>query len=253
MLQIIKEKLSDYIEFDSDKIFKNHGDIIRIFGGAIRDIIANQPIRDVDILIGSRSLDRMEELLDMEGYFYMEGLTPKDLSECYSKIQIINEPRTWVKGSKIIQLIKPATDNRKLFTPEQRTKNHSIYESYYKASFANLISNVDISCCGVSYDGRNLYENFPYAITHCHNLIFKVNTLAMMFNKDRISLRVEKLTNRGWSKFDDDKTIERDVKINSLISEDISNIPYIIEYTPKYPSKFEMDPNDFSFDDYDFI
>lgn len=39
----IRKSLNEYLEFDSDKLFKSQF-IVRIFGGAIRDIIAGQDI-----------------------------------------------------------------------------------------------------------------------------------------------------------------------------------------------------------------
>ena len=254
MKEIIKQKLDEYLEFDSDKLFR-YTDLVRVFGGAIRDIIADQPIHDIDILIGSRSIQILETFIQSEGYHYMDGLIPKDLSSIYTNIRVINEPRTWVKNGKIIQLIKPATSSQKLFSRDQRTKNHSIIDSYYKSSFANLISNVDLSCCGVSYDGKDLYENFPYAITHCKNKIFSVNKNAMMYNPDRITHRCQKMIlDRGWTQFDDSKSMERDIKISNLIDNDISRISYVIEYKPNYPTDIShpLDEDNFDFN-FNFI
>jgi len=250
MINIIKKELDDYLEFDSNKLFK-HTDLIRVFGGAIRDIIAEQPIHDVDILVGSRSLTILETLLNIEGYHHMTSLCPKDLQGCYTNIRVINEPHTWVKGSKVIQLIGPATGSPRMFSSDQKNKQHSVLESYYKASFTKLISNVDLSCCGVSYDGKNLYENFPSAILHCKNKVFKVNEGALMYNPDRIIHRTYKMAQeRGWTQFDDDdKVMNRDIKINLLINEDMSNIAYVAEYKTQYPKFFEIEESDFNFDD----
>ena len=44
----IRKSLNDYLEFDSDELFKSKFNIVRIFGGAIRDIIADQNINDVE-------------------------------------------------------------------------------------------------------------------------------------------------------------------------------------------------------------
>jgi tRNA nucleotidyltransferase/poly(A) polymerase len=51
--------------------------LVRIFGGAIRDIIAEQQINDVDILVGAQSSRLVELTLKEQGYTYMESLTPK--------------------------------------------------------------------------------------------------------------------------------------------------------------------------------
>ena len=41
---MIKEKLDEYLEFDSNELFNFKNSLVRVFGGAIRDIIANMPI-----------------------------------------------------------------------------------------------------------------------------------------------------------------------------------------------------------------
>ena len=74
---MIKEKLDEYLEFDSNLLFnrtpilcKYGGKVkrlVRVFGGAIRDIIAGQPINDVDILVGAQSSRLVELTLKEEG------------------------------------------------------------------------------------------------------------------------------------------------------------------------------------------
>lgn len=171
MIEKIKNTLDEYIEFDSSKLFKNNFNLVRIFGGAIRDIIADQKINDIDIICGSKSIKYIEFILENNGYQFMEGLNGKDLQVMYSDIHIINEPHTWIKGSKIIQLIRPV-----------------VY-----SGFKDLISNVDLSCCGVSWDGETLHEDFPNAILHCQNKVFSVNSLAKMYSEKRAQHRIVKL------------------------------------------------------------
>ena len=146
---MIKEKLDEYLEFDSNLLFNRTPidgysiklkRLVRVFGGAIRDIISGQKINDVDILVASQSLELVEFTLKESGYTYIESLVPKDLASLYSDIHVISEPRTWIKGTKIVQLIKP------------RIKSNQPKE--YEQMFIDLIQNVDISSCGVSWDGE---------------------------------------------------------------------------------------------------
>ena len=44
----IRQSLNEYLEFDSNQLFVSKINLVRIFGGSIRDIIANQPINDID-------------------------------------------------------------------------------------------------------------------------------------------------------------------------------------------------------------
>lgn len=44
---MVKEKINQYLELDSQELFIDP--LVRIFGGAVRDSIAEDEIRDVDI------------------------------------------------------------------------------------------------------------------------------------------------------------------------------------------------------------
>ena len=210
----IRKSLSDYLEFDSDELFKSKFNLVRVFGGAIRDILAEQPINDVDILCGSKALNYIESVLEQNGYHYMEMLNGKDLQEMYSEIHIINEPHTWIKGKKIVQLIRPVVFNRDFSNSKYIDKSSSIYEQGFK----DLISNVDFSCCGVSYDGETLYEDYPNAIVHCQNKVFSVNMIAKMYSQKRAQHRKIKLKTRGWKEIENKTDVNRDMKINVLFN-----------------------------------
>lgn len=194
----IKQKLSEYLEFDSDKLFKNKYNLIRVFGGAIRDIIADLPINDVDILCGSKAFKFVEFILENNGYTYFDSLNGKNLQEMYKDIHVINEPHTWIKGTKIVQVIRPTNISSNLT---------------YEESFNNLITNVDLSCCGVSYDGQ-LHEDFKNAIIHCQSKVYSVNHYALMYSENRAMHRRVKLQGRGWEEVNNETWVNRDLKIN---------------------------------------
>ena len=206
----IRQSLSEYLEFDSDELFKSKFNLVRVFGGAIRDTIAEQTIHDVDILCGSKALKYIESILEQNGYQYMEMLNGKDLQEMYSEIHIINEPHTWIKGKKIVQLIRPSLG---LAGGD---------ESIYRKGFKDLISNVDLSCCGVSYDGETLYEDYPNAIIHCQSKVYSVNNLAKMYSRKRIHHRTAKLIERGWKITENVTNVNRDMKIERIFGYDLS-------------------------------
>jgi hypothetical protein len=220
----IKLKLDEYLEFDSDLLFRldkpnennrlQVSSLIRVFGGAIRDIIADMPIHDIDILVGSKTYKRLQYVLESNGYKNMEMLSSKDLSTIYSDIRVINEPHTWIKGHKVIQIIRPVLN--------------SPYKKSYEEGFINLIQNVDISCCGISYDGYNVYENYPNAISHSFSKRFKCNKNAIMYSEKRFSHRKYKLIKRGWSEIDNISE-NRDFKIESILNKD-----KILEYIKEY-------------------
>jgi hypothetical protein len=225
----MKKILDEYLEFDSKLLFNrvpiseiklnSYGikvkRLVRVFGGAIRDIIAGQPINDIDILVGAQSCPLVEITLKENGYIYMASLGPKDLGNLYSEIHVINEPRTWVKGSKIVQLIRPVI----------KVQRDSDFR-YYERGFIDLIQNVDISCCGVSWDGKTLYENYPNAIFHCQNKSYIVNPNAKMYSRKRADQRRFKLNDRGWTQIEDGVVVRREQRIDNLLSESPA-----IEYT----------------------
>lgn len=200
----IKEKLDNYLEFDSDILFniKENNPLIHIFGGSIRDIIADKEINDIDILVGTQTYPYLKKVIEQQGYILMEKLTGKDIQNLYSNVKVISEPFTFIKGNKIIQLIRPRNQSRKS----------------YKENFINLLQNVDISCCAVSYDGKNIYQNYPNAINHCLNLCYTRNKVALMYSHDRAILRMDKLDRRGWTEVSEKKSINRDLKINELLN-----------------------------------
>ena len=141
MIQKINDRLNEYLEFDNSILFFDP--LIRIFGGAIRDSIADEKINDIDILCGAQSIRRLESILEENGYHNFEKLTSIDINNLYSTIHVISEPRTWIKGTKVVQLIRPRIDLLGGRTNESEQQS-------YKDNFKALIENVDLSCCGVS-------------------------------------------------------------------------------------------------------
>jgi hypothetical protein len=212
----IKNKLDEYIEFDIADMFMSC-DTARIFGGSIRDIISDMPINDIDIVCAPRSAEILHKLLISKGYFFMESLVPKDLSSVYSDIKIISEPHSYVKGSKIVQVIRPRPLT---FNPTPGMVGYNPLDNPYEETINDLINNVDISCCGVSFSSNVLYEDYPNAILHARNKVFSVNSCAKMYSKNRIDHRRQKLTDRGWVEIENTKINNRDLKIGNLLELD---------------------------------
>ena len=218
---MLKSKLDEYLEFDSSKLFFDP--LVRVFGGAIRDIICGDKINDVDILVGANSLPKLEFILATNGYVHQEGLIPKDLASVYSDIHVISEPHTWTKKDKVVQLIRPAK-NEKL-APYGTKITDAAHRKVYQQIFLNLIENVDMSCCGVSWDGEKLYEHYPEAVNHCLQKVYQTNFGAMYSEKRHIHRKV-KLESRGWKLINTMSDI-RDLKIKTVLSQkEIEYVPY---------------------------
>lgn len=204
----VKERLDEYIGFDSDEFFYS-GDA-KVFGGAVRDSIADMEIHDVDIMCGAETNGYLYGLLTEKGYVKLDKLGSKDMNLLYKEISIINEPITYMKDGKFIQLIRPVVPIHG-YSKGDRVK--------IMDRINQLIRGVDLSCCGVSYDKHGVREDYPNAISHCECKVFEKNESHVMRNKSRYGDRVYKLKNRGWEELEGETTskrYEREVSINQL-------------------------------------
>jgi hypothetical protein len=221
MIKKIKKHIDDYLEFDSSKIF-NDIDYLVVFGGAIRDIVAGDEdkIKDIDIMCLPKSKRVATEVLLSEGY-KLYGLFTPDIYLLYSNIRCIFEPKTFIKGDKIVQLISPTIRN----TP--------VTSIALKNAFFRLLSNVDLSSSGLVYDGEELYESIINATLHCKNKTYRVLTDTEMYQKDRITVRKFNLNEKGWKEISNwnDIGMLRLEKIAAIRSNNLTmnNLRYKIE------------------------
>jgi len=224
----IKEKLDEYLEFDSNLLFEGT-DYLVIFGGAIRDIIADRynrdiQIHDIDIMCLPQSFARATENIKKYGYEFIELSSIGALS-LYDLNHVIFEPHTYMNANrKIIQFIRPNS-----YEIIRKTKNIILqsridYESLYyeKLAFFELLSNVDLSCCGVFWNGHNLYESIPNSVNHCIDKKYQKLSNNIMVNSNRIHGRTNKLDERGWKQIYEsrnDLQKNRALKINEILSD----------------------------------
>jgi hypothetical protein len=121
-----------------------------------------------------------------------------DFIKIYSGIKKIHEPWTFVSGEgpdgyeKIVQVIRPTNPKR-----------NGGFESDRQAQTVQkiLLSQVDISACGVVYNGFHVQETCQDAIKDCLNKRFHVLPGNAMLQQDRIHQRVGKLMSRGWTQY----------------------------------------------------
>jgi len=73
----ISERISDYLEFNTEEIF-DQGDYIAIFGGAVRDSIADMDINDVDIICMSKSAKNLAKYIIEKHDYKQYDLYNKD-------------------------------------------------------------------------------------------------------------------------------------------------------------------------------
>jgi hypothetical protein len=201
IVNYIKKKLDEYLEFDSDLLFNIPETLI--FGGSIRDAISGDKINDIDILINPKYFNFLADTLIQNGYIFNDSLTKKMIQEIYKDVKIISEPKTFFnRNGKIVQLIKPRDVN-----------------NYYIKSFSDLINNVDISCCALSYDGNVITEYFKDAYYHAKYKVYECNVDAIMYSFDRFIQRQEKMNNRGWSELNEStqNMINREKNIDKVM------------------------------------
>lgn len=186
----VKKRINEYLEFDSDIIF-NNTDYCEIFGGAVRDSIADDTINDIDFLCLSNSSKILIDILKNKNYKIMEKFNGKDIQSLYKDIHCIFEPITLMnKNFKCIQIIRPV--------PNLSFSQHENILSSFSKRFFDILREVDISCCGISYNGK-IRENVSDAILHSLCKIFEERQQSEMYHSNRYYTRSEKLKNRGWS------------------------------------------------------
>ena len=220
----VEKRISDYMEFDIKDLFEV-SDYITIYGGAVRDSLADLEIHDVDILCMPDSARKLRIFLNTKGYTTLE-LYDVDSLHMYKGISLISEPWTLMnKNRKIIQIIRPTFGGPNMTTTTS--------EMEYQLSYYNLIKNVDLSCCGVFLenfgDTIKLREACETAIVQCLSKTYIVNDWAKLYNRNRTDFREYKLDSRGWKNFRSDKNTqlkrERQMKLINL------------EFKPEYDYK----------------
>ena len=184
MTNKIKNKITEYLTFDIKKIINEDIDECYIFGGAIRDIIADMPINDIDILCMTQSHKKLSTVLEKEGYYLSKSIGGLDINSMYKDIHCIFEPHNWIKivngEIRLVQLIRPS----------------GIYRINY------LLKNVDLSCCGVYYSYKDgLKESIDFAIDDCLNKKYIKHSDHIMHQPTRTMDRINKLENRGWKQY----------------------------------------------------
>lgn len=176
----VLENISKYMQIPVKSLL-NDTDAY-IFGGAIRDSIANYPLNDVDILALPNSCKRIVDRLLLTDY-QLYDLTSIEQTLMYTDLHVIHKPMTFIHcHGHIVQLIRPFQDIS-----------------------VRLLNQVDLSCCGVAYSLKHntIIETCPGAIEHCRRKQFVVLKDNIMHQKNRIDHRIEKLLSRGWHEIKD--------------------------------------------------
>lgn len=197
----VEKRISDYIEFDVRELFAE-SDYITIYGGSIRDSLAELEIHDIDILCMPKSAKKLRKFLENKYNYTILDLYDQDTLNMYHGLSLIAEPWTLMNNNKkIIQIIRPRWNNLAYFQKSQGQD-----ERDYEKAYHEIIKNVDISCCGVfldnGRDGVKLKEACKNAIYHCLTKTYEINKWSKLYNNNRIEYRKHKLNSRGWTNLD---------------------------------------------------
>lgn len=259
----IENRISEYIEFDVKDIFKN-GDQIAIYGGAVRDSLADLEIHDVDIICMPYSAVTLSKFLKSKKYQPLD-LVDVDSFEMYKGISLINEPWTYMNNNKkIIQIIRPVGSISK-----------GIPITCY-----NLLKEVDISSCGVFLEAKNaslfnvnkrynkernffindleedrtredipeliLKESCRDAIVHCLSKVYEVNECSRMYSVNRLARREHKLQSRGWTNYNHNDlwSVLSDTTVTQHRKIKMYNLNFKPEYDYKIWTTYEYEEKD---------
>jgi hypothetical protein len=185
LIKNIHDRISSYLRFNVDDLLDETD--AAIFGGAVRDSIADLEIHDIDIMALPKSASKIEQFL-LQSKFTKLLTGTIDIVNLYCDIKIINLPITFVRDNSIVQIIRPVI-------PMQINDVKELFNKY--------LANVDISACGVAYTAGQLIETSDNAILHCKNREFVTLIENMFYRKNRIQHRVAKLLDRGWKQLKD--------------------------------------------------
>lgn len=224
-------EISNYLGFPASTLLEA-GDYLTIFGGAVRDSLAGKEIHDIDIMSLPKSAHLLSKKLE-ELNFKRVDLYDRVELELYKDIHLISEPWTFVDGKRIIQIIRP--------TAGLHGKDSITLGTYLDALYS-LLSDVDISACGVFLERDKdaiirLKESHPSAISHCRSLVFRRLRNNRMFGEERTRYRSMKLEERGWKDLTNNQNLkdERKIKLNGL--DDLQKPEYDYKFYNKKPNE----------------
>ena len=216
VIHSVNQKLKES-SYNGDVISLLHGTDAIIFGGAVRDSIAELPVNDIDILSFGQSFQIISEKVRMN---------IAQNAEEYAHLRLPGSHyfTVYEDTTSVIQVITPST--------YQILKNEINATNF----IVNILSNVDISNSGVAimpqkYPGY-IIETVYEAIRDAENKEFRL-TQGLM-TTERLQGRINKLKNRGWKERfipigsffignSSDTYLIDDISFDSLILEDKLN------------------------------
>jgi len=170
-----------------------------IYGGAIRDALAGIPLEgDLDIVLPPHSLLEITRLLDSSSKWTRVSGGPK-IESC-GIVEIVRETSTNYPQSLNIQSIVTYRNVNDATLQIVMPNNKASFGNSSMDSSYELISSVDIVCCGLAMDREGkIFEILEGAHHDCQNRILRFNERVIAsISIDKLSERIKKLEDRGW-------------------------------------------------------
>jgi hypothetical protein len=203
--------LCKYAGFNINRLLENNNAII--FGGALRDIAADESeqICDVDILCDKHCIETIKIFL-LKQHYVQYDLYKRLLIDLQTE-NIIELPLTFIKDKKIIQLIQMS--DYWTYNNDDPFKEDEPKQDFDK--LLSFVSQVDLSCCGLAYHPKMQCKSIIQdAFEACVTKTIFTMPKSRLYDCVRASARIEKLTKRGWELGDVIKITNDD--IDSMIS-----------------------------------
>jgi len=187
ILEALDEKFDDAISLLPDSCM--------IYGGAVRDLLANIPIGgDLDIVIPYNKYDKLRRIFNTSVRWIRKKEEQHNILS-YKEIRsdIINNVSTYTNFTgDVIQLIQALPNSKNVIIVDQYKFNLGVL---------NIITKTDIRCSAVMTDiYGNTFEVIKDALMDCKNKTLYLNTELdnKDINKQAILKRIQKLKARGW-------------------------------------------------------
>jgi hypothetical protein len=207
-----------------------------VYGGAIRDAIAEMPLLgDLDISVSTEESDKLSKMFSGSSKWVMTHNDGKKIAPLMPRLSSpkknMDEAHIPVPGRRGGPVQKPFISMHSgdrgygrhvpisslvTFTTIGGIKVQIMTsKSPHNDRFEDALfvpRNVDIRCCGVAMDrDGNVYEVVEGAYQDCKDRVLRVNKLTAALDVPRMIERIAKFEKRGWKNEINIKKVEREV------------------------------------------
>jgi hypothetical protein len=200
LVTLVRQELGIYLGLKEDEMLVFMlGVRAIIYGGVLRDIIAGQPINDVDMVCAAGDLPLMKYKLEKNGFVKVDGMKAGADDEGYQMLSGLFSLQEWRKRDGVVDakvhVVTPKKDFIDKIVVPWDGCSPDMWSEFILLKF---VASVDMSCCGLAFNDQiGLVEMIGGALDDCQNFrtrYFEGNP--MQINKEG---RVQKMLDRGWN------------------------------------------------------